>query len=119
MRWEVEYHAAFAQELASESLAIQDAIFTMADVLEDIGPQLGRPWCDTLKGSKFANMKELRLSLLEGEWRVAFAFDPGRRAILLVGGSKSGVSQSRFYKRLLRIADQRFADHLDSMSKRS
>ena len=37
-----------------------------------------------------ANMKELRLSAADGEWRVAFAFDPERRAVLLVAGEKSG-----------------------------
>ena len=57
-------------------------------------------------------MKELRLSLSGGEWRVAFAFDPARRAILLVGGSKSGVNERRFYRDLIRVADARFAAHL-------
>ena len=73
------------------------------------------PHCDTLSGSKYANMKELRFSLPEGEWRVAFAFDPERTAILLVGGSKSGVSQKRFYRDLIRVADGRFDDHLERL----
>ena len=119
MGWVVEFHDAYWQELATESITVQDAVFAMADVLEEIGPQLGRPRCDTLKGSAFANMKELRISLPDGEWRIAFAFDPGRRAILLVGGSKSGMSQTRFYRQLIRIADRRFADHLNSMQDRS
>ena len=53
-------------------------------------------------------MKELRFTLADGEWRIAFAFDPERSAILLVGGSKSGVSEKRFYKDLIRVADERF-----------
>jgi hypothetical protein len=57
-------------------------------------------------------MKELRFTLPDGEWRVAFAFDPERSAILLVGGSKSGVSEKRFYKDLIRVADARFTAHL-------
>ena len=57
-------------------------------------------------------MKELRFTLADGEWRIAFAFDPERRAILLVGGSKSGVSQRQFYKNLIRTADARFTAHL-------
>lgn len=61
-------------------------------------------------------MKELRLSLSGGEWRVAFAFDPARRAILLVGGSKSGVNEMRFYRDLIRVADARFAAHLKEWS---
>ena len=62
------------------------------------GPQLGRPHADTLKGSKHANMKELRFEASDGEWRAAFAFDPERKAILLVAGDKSGGSEKRFYK---------------------
>lgn len=59
-----------------------------------------------------ANMKELRFSW-EGEvWRVAFAFDPKRQAILLVGGNKAGADQRRFYKRLISVADTRFDQHL-------
>ena len=53
-----------------------------------------------------------------GEWRVAFAFDPKRRAILLVAGNKSGVSETRFYKELIRKADERFNDHLVDIKKR-
>jgi hypothetical protein len=57
-------------------------------------------------------MKELRFSAADGEWRVAFAFDPRRRAILLVAGDKSGVSEKRFYPELIRKADHRFQAHL-------
>jgi hypothetical protein len=34
-----------------------------------------------------------------------------RRAILLVGGDKSGVSQDKFYRDLIEIADRRFEKH--------
>jgi hypothetical protein len=84
----------------------------LARLLQQFGPQLGRPRVDTLKGSRHANMKELRLSAADGEWRVAFAFDPKRSAILLVAGDKSGVSEKRFYRELIRKADERFDAHL-------
>ena len=84
-----------------------------------LGPQLGRPRVNTLKGSRHANMKELRCSAADGEWRLAFAFDPRRRAILLVAGDKSGVGERRFYRELIRKADQRFAAHLARMGKGS
>lgn len=58
-------------------------------------------------------MKELRFSLPGGVWRVAFAFDKQRAAVLLVGGNKTGVSQKRFYRELIRVADSRFQQHLD------
>jgi hypothetical protein len=62
-------------------------------------------------------MKELRFSLPNGEWRIAFAFHPERHALLLVGGSKSGVNQKRFYRDLIRIADKRFSDHLQRLKQ--
>jgi hypothetical protein len=57
-------------------------------------------------------MKELRFHAADGEWRVAFAFDTKRKAILLVAGDKSGGSQKRFYRELIRKADGRFDRHL-------
>ena len=67
---------------------------------------------DTLKGSRYVNMKELRFKADGGVWRVAFAFDPKREAILLVCGDKSGVSEKRFYEKLIKTADERFHKHL-------
>jgi hypothetical protein len=80
--------------------------------LRERGPALGRPDADTLKGSAFANMKELRFRADRGVWRVAFAFDPQRRGILLVAGNKAGVSEPKFYQRLIAKADARFEEHL-------
>lgn len=62
-------------------------------------------------------MKELRFSLPDGAWRIAFAFDPERRAILLVGGSKSGRNERQFYRDLIRVADDRFTAHLAALAK--
>jgi hypothetical protein len=69
----------------------------------------------TLSGSKHANMKELRFRADGGVWRIAFAFDSERAAILLVGGNKSGVSSGRFYKGLIKRADARFDQHLEAL----
>jgi hypothetical protein len=57
-------------------------------------------------------MKELRFKAADGVWRVAFAFDPRRYAILLVASDKSGGSENRFYKQLIKMADVRFDAHL-------
>jgi hypothetical protein len=62
-------------------------------------------------------MKELRFDADDGVWRVAFAFDPNRRAILLVAGDKSGGSEKRFYRQLVRTADKRFDEHLEHVGK--
>jgi len=63
-------------------------------------------------------MKELRFAAANGVWRVAFAFDPRQRAILLVAGAKQGISQDRFYRQLIRKADQRFGHHLAQLNER-
>ena len=91
---------------------VQDEILAHARLLEEFGPQLGRPRADTLKRSRHANMKELRVHAADGVWRVAFAFDTRRHAILLVAGDKSGGSEKRFYDELIRKADKRFDAHL-------
>jgi hypothetical protein len=91
---------------------VRTEILALARLLQQLGPQLGRPRADTLNGSRHANMKELRFSAADGEWRVAFAFDPKRKAILLVAGDKSGGSEKRFYRELIRKADDRFDAHL-------
>ena len=82
-------------------------------MLERDGPSLGRPYADTLIGSKHANMKELRCTVDNGVWRIAFAFDRERKAVLLVAGDKSGVSERRFYRKLIEKADIRFDRHLN------
>lgn len=63
-------------------------------------------------------MKELRFDADDGVWRVAFAFDLERAAILLVAGDKSGVSQKRFYRSLIDRADRRFDDHLKTLTNK-
>lgn len=115
MPWIVEFHDDFEPEFLPLDSAVQDALLAVAKLLADYGPQLGRPYADTLKGSKHANMKELRFEASDGEWRVAFAFDPRRQAILLVAGDKSGGSQKRFYRQLIAKADKRFSAHLDRL----
>jgi len=115
MAWTVAFHDAFAVEFQEWRHDIQKAAATQLVVLETVGPTLGRPHADTLKGSRHKNMKELRFSVGDGEWRIAYAFDPRRSAIVLVGASKSGVSSDRFYRRLISTADRRFDEHLASL----
>jgi hypothetical protein len=120
MEWDVLYDETFVAELVeidrqSGSSAVREEIAALALLLRRFGPSLRRPHCDTLKGSKHANMKELRFTLPDGAWRVAFAFDPRRSAILLVAGNKSGTNERRFYRQLIRTADRRFDRHLQTL----
>ena len=95
VKWTVEFHRDFDREFDALPGAVQDAVRAHAYLLEQFGPLLGRPHVDTLGGSRHANMKELRFYANDGVWRVAFAFDPKRRAVLLMAGDKSGGGQER------------------------
>ena len=117
MKWEVDLHDDFVPEYRELHKDVQDELLANIELLEQFGPQLGRPRADTLKGSRHANMKELRFDAADGVWRVAFAFDPNRKAILLVAGDKSGGSEKRFYRQLIDKADARFDAHLSKIKK--
>ena len=117
MSWVVEVGDEFGPEFAELHEDARKEILALARLLQQFGPQLGRPRADTLNGSRHANMKELRFGADDGEWRVAFAFDPKRKAILLVAGDKSGGSEKRFYRELIRKADDRFDAHLARVKK--
>ena len=112
MKWEVSFHEEFDPEFDALPEAVQDELLAHAKLLEQFGPKLGRPRVDTLNSSRHANMKELRFDAADGVWRIAFAFDPKRKAILLVCGDKSGGSERRFYRQLIAKADERFDRHL-------
>jgi hypothetical protein len=117
MLWTVRNHDEFDPEFDNLPVDVQDELLAVTALLETYGPALGRPHADTLAGSKHANMKELRFKAADGVWRVAFAFDPEREAILLVAGDKAGIAQQRFYKRLIAKADDRFTAHLKMLKE--
>lgn len=110
--WEVLFDPEFELEFESFSITVQDEIYANLVALQELGPMMGRPRVDTLNGSEYSRMKELRFAADGGIWRLLFAFDPARQAILLVAGDKRGKNQSKFYKRLISIADSRFKKHL-------
>jgi hypothetical protein len=119
MTWKVLFQAEFLEEFYAFDLQVQDEIAAMTELLAVFGPALKRPFADTLKGSKFSNMKELRFAASGGVWRLAYAFDPQRNAILLVAGDKSGSTGKRFYNTLISKADMRFSRHIAQIGKRS
>ena len=112
MPWEVRFCPDFELEVYELPPDVQNELQSQARVLEMFGPALGRPLVDTLNGSRHANMKELRFNADNGVWRVAFAFDPNRQGFLLVAGDKSGLNERRFYRELIRKADERSDRHL-------
>ena len=116
--WHIETTTDFNDWFASLSEAARAVVIGKVDLLKDSGPALRRPHVDTLKGSRHANMKDLRVNHIHMAIRIAFAFDPRRRAILLCAGDKSGASQKTFYKRLIDFADRLYDAHLAELAPR-
>lgn len=113
--WRVEITDEFYDWWSSLTEPEQDALQVSIELLECQGPSLGRPHADTVKGSRHANMKELRTQCEGRPIRTFFAFDPRRSAILLVGGDKTG--DGRFYERMVPLADALYDAHLDELRK--
>src|SRR5688572_18755746 len=113
--WGIATTAEFDRWFAGLDDDEREEISVKVELLKVYGPQLRRPHADTMAGSSYANMKELRADTADAVLRIAFAFDPNRTGILLVGGNKAGVSQARFYKQLIASADKLFKKHLDAI----
>src|SRR5262245_60754243 len=117
--WVVEFVDEFDTEFDALDEEVQDELLAQMSVIKQQGPLAKRPRVDTLNGSKYANMKELRFSAGGGERRAAFAFDTARKAVILVAGDKSGAgSEQRFYKALIATADRRFDAHLAGLKSK-
>jgi hypothetical protein len=113
MECEVEYTNEFEVWWNSLDEAEQDDITVAIGVLEHVGPALRRPYTDVVKGSRHPHMKELRIQHHGRPYRVLYAFDPRRRAILLIGGDKTG--NNRWYEIYIPIADRLYDAHLESL----
>ena len=113
--WEVEYTDEFEQWWTQLTESEQDAITASVGLLEELGPNLGRPHVDHVKASRHSNMKELRTQSSGNPLRTFFVFDPRRTAILLIGGNK--VGDNRFYDRTIPIADRLYDTHLEELKK--
>jgi len=113
--WNVEFTDEFGQWFEGLEESDQDAIAKSIEILQQIGPSLGRPYADTIKGSRHSNMKELRSQSSGDPIRTFFAFDPRRAAILLIGGDKT--SDKRFYERMIPLADKLYDVHLSELRK--
>ena len=114
MGWEIELTEQVERWLLDDLDAESRAqIVPAIDKLEEAGPTLGRPIVDRIKGSRHHNMKELRST--GGNIRILFAFDPLRKAILLIGGDKTG-QWKRWYAENIPVADDLYDAHLENIS---
>ncbi len=117
--WKILQTNQFGEWFTSSDNVDEDArvsIYAVMEVLKRTGPNLGRPYVDSVKGSRHENMKELRVQSKGRPFRIFFAFDPLRRAVLLIGGNKTG--DKRFYARMIPIADMLYDDYLQDLGER-
>ncbi|HHV1711528.1 TPA: type II toxin-antitoxin system RelE/ParE family toxin [Escherichia coli] len=114
--WTVLFSQRFDDWLNEQEDALQEKVLADLKNLQVYGPELPRPYADTVKGSRYKNMKELRVQFSGRPIRVFYAFDPIRRAIVLCAGDKS--NDKRFYKKLVRIAEDEFAAHLNTLESK-
>jgi hypothetical protein len=115
-KWEIELTPEVERWYMALERKDAERIAASIDELERAGPRLGRPFADSIKGSRHHNMKELRS--IGGHLRALFAFDPRRHAVLLVAGDKQGDWKA-WYERTIPVADRRFDDHLRNLGGRS
>lgn len=117
-QWQVFFHDEFDPEFEAFSADVQDELLATLSAVRTLGPQADRPHVRTLVNVKHPNMKELRFKANNGAeiWRAAFAFDLNRHAIVLVAADKQGTDEKKFYRDLLRKANTRFDQHLQSVT---
>lgn len=109
MRWEIEYTNEFAEWWDTLNEAEQESVDGVVRLLEEKGPQLGFPYSSDIKGADTAHLRELRIQHAGKPYRVPYAFDPRRTAILLTGGRKS---DDRWYERFVPEADRLYKEHI-------
>jgi hypothetical protein len=106
MSWEIEVTGVYDAWFDSQANDVQDAILAHLKALAVEGPNLGRPYCDTLHGTRLGKLKELRVQASGDPYRVLFAFDSERCAVLLLGGNKRG--NKRWYDIHIPLAEKLF-----------
>jgi hypothetical protein len=111
--WEVEFTDEFSQWWHDLDEGVQDSIDQTVHLLEALGPTLPFPYSSDVKGAKHGNMRELRVQHGGDPYRIFYAFDLRRAAVLLIGGCKAG--EDRFYERMVPVADRIYDQHLKEL----
>ena len=115
MTWNVEYTDEFGAWWTTLEEGEQDSVAVVVTLLEQRGPYLPYPYSSGIEGSKHNHMRELRIQHEGHPYRVLYAFDPRRTAVLLIGGNKTG--KDRWYDEYVPIADRLYDDHLNSLER--
>jgi hypothetical protein len=115
MNWDVEYTDAFGDWWGDLGEAEQESVAASVRLLEEYGPCLRHPHSSSINGSRFGHMRELRIQHEGRPFRVLYAFDPTRTAILLLGGDKTG--DERWYEQNVPRADELYREHLAQLKQ--
>lgn len=113
--WEIKRTDEFHQWIQTIDDDAKEAIFKYLSILKKIGPTLGRPFVDTIKGSSINNLKELRVQSKNRVIRVFFVFDPERNILLILGGDKKG--NSRYYQEMIPQVEKLYKIYLSKMGE--
>lgn len=111
---EVEYTDEFETWWDDLTEDEQESVGSVVGLLEQEGPTLSYPYSSDIRGSRYGNMRELRIQHQGQPYRVLYAFDPRRVAILLLGGNKIG--NDRWYEIYVPMADDLYEDHLTQLA---
>ena len=115
MNWDIEYTDEFDEWCGLLDDNAQDSVAVSVGLLERLGPMLGHPHSSNINGSRHGHMRELRIQHKGQPYRVLYAFDPRRVAILLLGGNKTG--KDRWYIQWIPIADDLYDEHLNTLKE--
>ncbi len=113
MTWNVEYNDEFGRWWDGLNEGEQESVAAVVGLLEAKGPQLPFPYSSVVNGSRHGHMRELRIQHRGSPYRVLYAFDRRRAAILLIGGNKGG--NDRWYKEYVPRADDLYDEHLATL----
>jgi hypothetical protein len=113
--WDIEHTDEFEAWWLSCTDDERESIRASVERLSAFGPALGFPYSSDVRGSRFGQMRELRVQHEGRPYRVFYAFNPLRTVLLLIGGEKTG--DARFYKRMVSVADDLYAEHLSELRR--
>ena len=119
MTWKIVQTEEFQDWFDSVGIRLKEDIVAHVEILGQMGPQLSRPYADTIKGSSIKNLKELRFTSHEKVIRIFFVFDPDRNGVLLIGGNKAGKGGSSFYKKMIDHSEKIYRKYLISKGKKA
>ncbi|WP_236120222.1 type II toxin-antitoxin system RelE/ParE family toxin [Yersinia pestis] len=114
--WMVLFSQRFDDWLNEQEDALQEKVLADLKKLQVYGPELPRPYADTVKGSRYKNMKELRVQFSGRPIRAFYAFESDSSGYRSCAGDKS--NDKRFYEKLVRIAEDEFTAHLNTLESK-